>query len=80
MFKMMKVFDCQHMPNDVRVVFFNSTEEAGNDSVIQHTVESEYYEDENYHLVNNTYHTIVDTWLRENGAEENETVMIKHWW
>lgn len=83
-YDMMKVFDCQDMPDDVREKFFglcSGGNGVGNDCYISHWVaptmvtrastgETEVDED----------HTIVDDWLLANGACEHEHVIIQHWW
>ena len=65
--KLMKVFDCQDMPDDIRDDFFNHFEGVGNDVYID-----TYVCDINEHSFMK--------WLIDNGAEENEKVLINHWW
>lgn len=66
MYKMMKVFDCQDMPNDIQEIFF-ITEEVCNDVYIRVSLNNETYP--------------VVTWLLENGAsKEDEVVIVSHWW
>jgi hypothetical protein len=65
-YKLMKVFDCQDMPDDVRKDFFDACELC-NDVCTQWFIG---YCSES-----------VNRWLLENGAtEEDEKVIIKHWW
>ena len=77
-FKMMKVFDCQFnpgMPADVKEAFF-SFYECGNDVCVLWTIEKIPNED----AVELAKEGMVSNWLIENGACEDETVLIKHWW
>lgn len=74
----MKVFDCQDMPDNVRKVFFEENCYS-NDCAIVYDVEPVSYVDD-LGEESNVYHTVVDTWLIANGATENETIVIKHWW
>jgi hypothetical protein len=73
MFRMMKVFDCQKMPEDIRRAFFKVTSEfsIGNDSAWEWHFEDDIYETAE----------IVQNWLLQNGATlEDKSVIIKHWW
>jgi hypothetical protein len=67
--KMMKVFDCQEMPDGVRTAFFEWAEQ-GNDCYVAVSVELEEWEDRE----------IIFGWLLANGAVEGETVLVSHWW
>ncbi len=72
MFKMMKVFDCQKMPTDIKKAFFKCSEDLSNDCAAIWDVELcdgmiDGYND-------------VSKWLVENGAEEDERVIVKRWW
>jgi hypothetical protein len=68
-YKLLKVFDCQDMPDGVRDAFFGY-HEKGNDIYISHYVGEDY--PDNYKPV--------DDWLKENGAVDGEAVLINHWW
>lgn len=72
---MMKVYDCQDMPEDVRNAFFASCDhDHGNDCLVTWNVFSldvEEYGDNHFEVSN---------WLLANGADDNEDVVIKHWW
>jgi hypothetical protein len=82
MFKLMKVFDCQEMPDDVREAFFSNTEGMySNDCYINYWIAEcpeIDYED-------NDPHKVVDMWLKQfplspSEASGEEPVIIKHWW
>ena len=76
--EMMKVFDCQKMPQDVRDAFFNDNQ-ASNDTYVDHWVGEGYDEDYiNDDVVDNLKK--IDAWLKKNGAEDAEHVLISHWW
>ena len=83
-YKMMKVFDCQDMPEDIQDAFFklkHNFASPGNDTYlmmqIDHCIpEAVIPEDK-----------IVQEWLVANGAlpgkdsdSEGEEVLVKHWW
>lgn len=68
-FKLMKVFDCQDMPDNVRKLLYDMYDN-GNDTYVSHIMGES---DEKYMLV--------DKWLIENGAEpKSEEVLISYWW
>jgi hypothetical protein len=80
MYKMKKVFDCQDMPQETRVLFFEQ-EEAQNNCYITHEVMPPEWDAEGDDvMVPNEEYTVVDTWLLENGAFIGEYILIKHWW
>lgn len=64
--KLMKVFDCQDMPDHVRKQFFEISEK-GNDCYVDWYLDSELS-------------TLVDGWVLDNGAMPDEHVIIRHWW
>jgi hypothetical protein len=73
-YRVMKVFDCQEMPDDIRKMFFDVSV-ALNDSYVEYLIEDPRWESEwsaSYIAINN--------WLIANGAELNEKVIISHWW
>lgn len=87
MYKMMKVYDCQHgMPEDIKRVFFdtvqNSSYSQGNDCYVTHEVMLPTYilDDETGDLAPCEEYTALDAWLLDNGAFGGEYVLIKHWW
>lgn len=57
-------YDCQDMPDKIRKEFFDS-HYAGNDCHVTHYVESG---------------TIVGDYLIEEGFEDGDEVIVKHWW
>ena len=81
-YKLKKVFDCQDMPEDLKLRFFKWCEQ-GNDSFTYWEVHGWDYGqlDEEDLIVKD-----IDEWLVANGAEAGtetecgETVLILHWW
>lgn len=83
-YKLLKVFNCQQMPGDIRDIYFeeaNDPESHGNDCYIDWYIEhpSDPHISENKKIINQ--------WLVDNGADaaldENssgEKVLIRHWW
>lgn len=70
-FKLMKVFDCQDMPNDIKKIFFELYTDRGNDVYIKHALgDDNSYEE----------YKRVDGWLIENKATLDENVLINYWW
>ena len=70
MFKMLKVFDCQSMPDDVQKDFFDSYEK-GNDVYVL------FYNEFDPDIQDQLF----VKWLYENGmTKEDEEVLINHWW
>lgn len=67
-YTMMKVFDCQDMPTKLQKEFFDACEKFNNDICVEWKV-----------WTNKEKHP-VDIWLMENGAEDGEEVIIKHYW
>lgn len=65
--KLMKVFDCQDMPDNVRKEFFGAYDDKGNDCYVDWYLDCEVS-------------TLVDDWVIENGATMDEHVIIRHWW
>lgn len=74
--KLVKVFDCQDMPDQAYEAFFDlfMDNNAGNDCYVDYWVEQpeEGVEDNKV--------TSVNDWLLANGANLKEHVIIKHWW
>jgi len=69
-YKMMKVFDCQNMPQAVRTDFYEAQQGAGNDVYVKEYIE--WDED--------TEPQLYQKWLLDNGADVTDEVLIKHWW
>lgn len=80
MYTMMKVFDCQEMPDDVRRVFFEQTQDHGNSCYVSWWPTSQQYQEDDGTWQDNEDYTIVDGWLRANGAELDEKVVVRHSW
>ena len=64
--RIMKVFDCQDMPEKLRKEFF-AYFEKGNDTFIEWQL-GEMPE------------VAINDWLLEHGAEKDEEVLVRHWW
>ncbi len=81
-FKIMKVFDCQDMPENIRKVFFDVSD-VGNDCYVRYCIGESLWEDDDDWGIK---YTLIDNWLIENGAgcssegKSGEEVIIKHWW
>lgn len=87
MMKLMQVFDCQDMPNEVKRAFFDDYGEGKcNDVYIMLYLEGDC---PNRECINvNRYqcdtceyreYNIVEKWLMNNGATDGE-VIVKRWW
>ena len=70
-FKVMKVFDCNDMPDDLANAFFNMWDHLGNDSCMPWTIGDSIYEEGDPSIA-------LETWLLENGGLLNETVLIRY--
>lgn len=66
-YELVKLFDCQKMPEDVKKNFFEMAMAGQNDSIEEWTLDTEPTD-------------ITDLWLIANGAEAGEVVYIYHWW
>ena len=75
-YETLKVFDCQDMPDEIREDFFFITQQ-GNDCLVTVYVDDESLDEAELDDVNLVS---VILWLRENGAIEDEKVIVKHWW
>ena len=80
----MKVFDCQEMPDDVRAAFFKLNEGKINDVFVPHQIgyPDDYPDPDPTPDVAEAMKDAeaVDKWLMEHGAEDEENVLVKHWW
>jgi hypothetical protein len=66
-YKLLKVFDCQDMPDNIRRQFFDETDHAhGNDVYIDFVLEDE--------------DNSVVKWFRKHGADTEDEVVVKRWW
>lgn len=90
-FEMLKVFDCQDMPEDVKRAFFDMKEMAGNDCYVSWWIHDERYppeeEMDSYYREHKRKKDLIDGWLIANGADpapseddSGERVLVKHWW
>lgn len=85
-YKMIKVFDCQDMPDDLRKKFFDYSESVGNDCYITWYMDEYFYdlearetdgELEEYEIISNE----ISEWFTSNGANfKDKEILIKHWW
>lgn len=72
-FVVMKVFDCQDMPDELRARFFKLWDHKHNDSSVTWEVNEDTDPDQDTKDVND--------WLVANGANpEGESVIIQYWW
>ena len=79
--KVMQVFDCTDMPEDVHAAFYSRTEGTGNDCYVN------WYTDE---CLDEDYVTygdrgdlnirLVDKWLHTQTPSLDKEVLINHWW
>lgn len=84
-YKLQKVFDCQHMPQDLREKFFDLFDWCiGNDTYVEQTIHGSKRK---YTLPDGTEvddsggpEDCLDQWLIENGGNSGEEVLIKRWW
>jgi hypothetical protein len=68
----MKVFDCQKMPDGLRKKFFGFWDHKGNDTFIE-CIPGEWID-------SGGDYKDVGGWLIANGADEDETILVSHWW
>ena len=80
MYEMMKVFDCQKMPDDVRLKFFEQTEGHCNSCYVSWWPTAPQYQEDDGSWQTNPDYTIVDGWLIANGADLDEKVVVRHSW
>lgn len=80
-YRMMKVFDCQDMPEDLRKEFFALWDDRGNDTFVKWGIAESIYESDD------DINKRIDDWLVENGADaapgdddSGECVLISYWW
>ncbi len=81
--QVMKVFDCQDMPEDLRRKFMDMWE-YGNNSFVRWTIADSIYDEEDEGCRDTKE---VDDWLITNGAtpapgehQSGEEVIILYWW
>ena len=74
-YKMRKIFDCTQMPENIHDKFFYEMASwqpnLSNDCYVEYWVCNDSESDD---------FSIVSKWLVENGADDNEEVLIKYWW
>lgn len=73
-YKIMKVFDCQDMPDDLCSEFLEMWDNKSNDSSVEWPTANTVYADKDDPTRR------IDEWLLEGGAEKYEDVIIKYWW
>ena len=73
-YKVMKVFDCQDMPDDLCREFLEMWDNKSNDSSVEWPTANTVYESDDDPTKR------IDDWLLECGAEKYEDVIIKYWW
>ncbi len=74
MMKVMKVFDCQDMPKELRDHFYSLWDDKGNDTYVQWGVQDTIYDEGDPSI-------LIDEWLIANGALPKpayEQVLIKY--
>ena len=72
---MSKILDCQNFTDEMRTIFFDSTE-AGNDCYIDFWIDIKMAEaDENEELLK-----LYDYLIKEWGCKDGSKYVIKHWW
>ncbi len=80
-YEMLKIFNCQDMPDDVREIFWDRTMYVSNDCYVAWNLEPSTYKDDEGVAHQNEDYTIVDDWLLMNGATTNDNkVLVSHWW
>lgn len=73
-YKMMKVFDCQKMPETIQKAFFSHCRgQYSNDCYCKWYMYMEIDPKDHQRL-------LIHNWLIANGAEYGERVIIKYWW
>lgn len=77
-----KMLDCQDMPDDVRSAFMECYECVGNDCIVtwqgwdaDETDSGWDPDDEDAKRMR-----FVNAWLKEQGIQHGEKIVIKHWW
>lgn len=78
--RLMKVFDCQDMPKEVRHVFYEETEGEGNrcnDIHVSWDIAGDWRDCDG----DTPNEKLIDDWLFANGANrEDKEVIVKRWW
>jgi hypothetical protein len=64
---MVKMYDCQNMPEEIKMYFLKNSDVKCNDVVLEV-------------LVNKKGTDILSDYLIEDGVKWDDTVFIKHWW
>jgi hypothetical protein len=75
MYELAKVFDCNQMPRDVRSIFIEWTEGISNDVYVAWDIKDGFIDEDQKEKYNK-----VSQWLRDNGATEEDTIIVSHWW
>lgn len=86
-FEMMKVFNCQDMPEDTKEAFFDVerfNDTRTNDSYVCWPLGELAYGWKDAKTTEEKQHCknilLVDAWLLEHGAKDGEDVLVRHWW
>jgi hypothetical protein len=80
LFDVMKVFDCQKMPADIRRIFFDYSE-APNDCYLRVCINDSIRDPDDPNPIEQVW-----DWLIANGADPGgedtagEEVLVNHWW
>lgn len=77
-YKTLKVFDCQDMPRELCYAFLKLWDNKCNDVYVNWEV-GEYFVGTGEDTLDSTGR-LVDVWLLENGAADQERVLINYWW
>ena len=80
--KIMKVFNCQDMPEEIKRIFFELNLGTGNDCYVQWNPELHMEAEDEFGIEDEIVkkYKIVQKWLIDNGSAEDEEVLINHWW
>jgi hypothetical protein len=77
--RLMKVFDCQDMPCDIRNIFFEETEDSNhcNDIYVSWDIDGSWRDD----TEDTDNEKLIDNWFFEQGAvREDKEIIVKRWW
>ncbi len=69
-FKLVKMIDCQEMPEDIKHAYFEVTRGESNDCYLNWF----------WGFDSTEHYKKIDDWLLENGLTQKDNIVIKHWW